>query len=204
MTDQIEQQDLREYPTPDVVVFSFCSLIPANYAEPIGSLQEIGRVNKGNESASGGSMGVVGTVTFVGKSAMVWFGWGDTDQRPLVERDAKSSLKLGNGLPVMGCMSMSTPRSNYSGAMHDGDPPSTQLVGGPSEEDMVLGMQMSTRLAKRTGWPVFVSCGLNAASGEGMEGMGAGTGGMLGQKMAALAEREAGRIILRRRKMVEG
>jgi len=97
MTDQIEQQDLREYPTPDVVVFSFCSLIPANYAEPIGSLQEIGRVNKGNESASGGSMGVVGTVTFVGKSPMVWFGWGDTDQRPLVERDAKSSLKLGNG-----------------------------------------------------------------------------------------------------------
>ena len=247
-----------------------------------------------------GGRGVVGTVTFLGRSALVWFGWGELIEavqegvgigHTVVDSEGSTSIGCGEncprreerliavvqglapshvsvrinrrrsfflyrnpmlrrpffpslifaskinvpsiygrilcsrarnlhsdpplptppqiplGRPIMGCVSLSTPRSKYSGALHNGDPPSSQIVGGPSEEDMVLGMQMSSRLAKRTGWPVFVSCGLNGleapGGAEGLEGFGGGTGGLIGQRMAALAEREVGKIILKRKQDLE-
>jgi len=95
--------------------------------------------------------------------------------------------------------------------------PTTQLLGGSSDEDMQLGHQISARLAKRVGWPVFVSCSFNGWGGDSSWGGGGGSAGGGGQegggdmaspalsagyddgmsrRAAALAEREVSRILL--------
>mmetsp|Transcript_10439 Transcript_10439/g.30678 ORF Transcript_10439/g.30678 Transcript_10439/m.30678 type:complete len:253 (-) Transcript_10439:729-1487(-) len=159
---------------------------------------------------SGVGKGVVGTVTFLGKnSAMVWFGWGDlieengdTGGGEGCRKTVTNNVALGAGLPVMGPLSMATPRNKYSGAFSEKESPSTQLVAASSDEDMVASLQIASRLSSRVGWPVLVSCSLHSDV-AGMEGMGAGRGGSLSQRAAALAEREACRILIRRRKELE-
>ena len=117
----------------------------------------------------------------------------------------------------MGSLALSMPPISRNGrpATLDGVP-TTQLLGGSSEEDMILGHQISARLAKRVGWPIFVSCsfsGWGGDSGDGVAGgaMGGGQEGAdvmtspalsagyddsLQQHAAALAEREVSRILL--------
>jgi hypothetical protein len=96
----------------------------------------------------------------------------------------------------------------------------TQLLGGSSEEDMILGHHISARLAKRIGCPVFLSCSLSGWGGDSGGSVAAGGGGgggggqgvasdmsspalsagyddSLQQHAAALAEREVSRILLR-------
>lgn len=113
----------------------------------------------------------------------------------------------------MGPLALSMPPA----IRNDGRPnpdgvPTTQLLGGSSEEDMILCHQISARLAKRVGWPVFVSCSF---SGWGADSSGGGSSGGAGQDdlmaspalsagyddsaqrhAAALAEREVARILL--------
>ena len=176
--------------------------------------------------AAGGKQGVVGTITFLadGRSAMVWFGWGDLvpssssdgDAAAASEAgDASSTAKVvGSGVPPsMGPILLSYPSaSSAAGA----EPATTQLMGGESEEDMVVGHQMAARLARKVGMPVYVCSSIHStpapSSGGGGGGMGmvgagmmeseapTGFGGSLGQKAAALAEREVGRILLERKR----
>ena len=173
---------------------------------------------------TGSTKGVVGTITLLagGKSAMVWFGWGDLvpssgegdDAAAKDEKeDTPTSKVVGSGVPpAMGPILLSYP-STASG----GEPATTQLMGGESEEDMVVGHQMSARLAQKVGMPVYVCCSIHStpapsAAGGGMGMVGAGMmeseaptgfGGSLGQKAAALAEREVGRILLERNSRME-
>uniref|UniRef100_A0A7S0AS94 Uncharacterized protein n=1 Tax=Minutocellus polymorphus TaxID=265543 RepID=A0A7S0AS94_9STRA len=182
-------------------------------------------------AGTGGKKGVVGTITLLagGRSAMVWFGWGDlvpsssdgdgaaTSQT----EDASSTARVvGSGVPQsMGPVLLSYPRAAAGGA--GAEPATTQLVGGDSEEDMVVGHQMAARLAQKVGMPVYVCCSIHstpapssgggAGGGMGMVGAGmmeseapTGFGGSLGQKAAALAEREVGRILLQRNRNIEG
>jgi len=177
--------------------------------------------------AAGGKQGVVGTITLLadGRSAMVWFGWGDLvpsaggDAAAAAASeagDASSTAKVvGSGVPPsMGPILLSYPStSSAAGA----EPATTQLMGGESEEDMVVGHQMAARLARKVGMPVYVcssihstpvpSSGGGGGGGMGMVGAGmmeseapTGFGGSLGQKAAALAEREVGRILLERKR----
>ena len=176
--------------------------------------------------AAGGKQGVVGTITLLadGRSAMVWFGWGDLvpssssdgDAAAASEAgDASSTAKVvGSGVPPsMGPILLSYPStSSAAGA----EPATTQLMGGESEEDMVVGHQMAARLARKVGMPVYVCSSIHStpapSSGGGGGGMGmvgagmmeseapTGFGGSLGQKAAALAEREVGRILLERKR----
>ena len=63
---------------------------------------------------------------------------------------------------------------------------------------MILGQQISTRLAKRVGWPIFVSCSFNGWGDDS----GSGEAFSLGldvspQLAAAVAEKEVSRILIR-------
>ena len=171
------------------------------------------------QAAGGSKKGVVGTITLLadGRSAMVWFGWGDLvpssssggDAAASEAGDASSSVKVvGSGAPPsMGPILLSYPPTGRSA-----EPATTQLMGGESEEDMVVGHQMAARLARKVGMPVYVCSSIHStpapsSGGGGGSGVGmmeseapTGFGGSLGQKAAALAEREVGRILLERKR----
>ncbi|KAL7460015.1 hypothetical protein ACHAXS_000484 [Conticribra weissflogii] len=121
-------------------------------------------------------------------------------------------VSVGCGKPPMGPIAVSMPLLPQNASKLDGTPTS-QLLGGSSDEDMILGQQISARLAKRVGWPIFVSCSFSGwgsdSGGVGGSAMGNG-GGDIGaldemsarlddampQRVLALAEREVGRILL--------
>ena len=136
--------------------------------------------------------------------------------------EARTHLAL-SGRPPMGSLALSMPPVVRDGksATSNGIPTS-QLLGGSSEEDMILGQQISTRLAKRVGWPIFVSCSFSgwggdsggggaAAGGEGggamdvmsSPSMSSGYDDMLPMKAASLAEKEVARILLEAKGRIE-
>ena len=148
------------------------------------------------------SLGVVGTVTLRGKSAVVWFGWGAAEPCGDGEEQAAAAA-VGCGRPAMGPLALAMPPAVRSGGRRDAAAPTTQLVAGPGEEDMILSQQISSRISRRTDWPVFVSCsvagrgGGMGLGGEESPAMGAGMDDSLPSHAAALAEKEVSRIILR-------
>lgn len=178
----------------------------------------------------GEGTGVVGTITLRGQSAIIWFGWGEietceNDATMIVERSVGEVAHIGDGEfglceliytlividyelhnchltapgnPAMGSLSLSMPppkHINYA-------PPSTQLLGGNSEEDMILGQQVSCRLAKKIGWPIYVSCSFNESGEEGNE---FGLGLDVSPAMAvAVAEKEVAKILLREKERMTG
>jgi len=94
--------------------------------------------------------------------------------------------------------------------MSSGDEaPCSQLIGGANEEEIMMGNSMASRLAKKSGMPVFVSCSLSGVGnlmgvggpggGDGLQGNAFGDEGSLAVHAAALAEKEVGRIILGRK-----
>ena len=72
---------------------------------------------------------------------------------------------------------------------------SSQLIGGESEEDQMLGHQISCRLSKKLNCPVLVSCSLSI--GRGVIGGKYVTDEFIAQRAAAFAEKEIGRVVLR-------
>ena len=135
--------------------------------------------------------------------------------------DGVFSIVVGNGRPPMGLLALSMPPRNVRG-VDATTVSSTQLLGRSSEDDMILGRQVSARLARRVGWPIFVSCSLCGWGGDrGAEG-GVWVGGGVAasssmspaasarydeisqRRAAALAEREASRILLREKEMLSG
>jgi hypothetical protein len=126
--------------------------------------------------------------------AVVWFGWGGiekttcngddydngggvvTTTTTTENKDGVFSIVVGNGRPPMGLLALSMPPRNVRGVDATAVS-STQLLGGSSEDNMILGHQVSVRLACRVGWPIFVSCSLCGWGGDrGAEG-GGGRGG---------------------------
>eukprot|EP00985_Skeletonema_marinoi_P004082 scaffold1801_cov96-Skeletonema_marinoi.AAC.4 len=143
-------------------------------------------------------VGVVGTITLRGQSAIVWFGWGDVERREEEDcdnniRSDNSTVAVGTGRPPLGSLSVSMPPSSRKGPSRM-PTPTSQLVGGSSDEDMMLGQQMSARLAKRIGWPIFVSCSFSDFGQNGVSP--ALAAGFDDDTMpAAMAEKEVTRIL---------
>jgi hypothetical protein len=156
--------------------------------------------------------GVVGTITFLKNSAMVWIGWGalvDAHADADADVDVDSKRISGSGAPRMGPTSVAMPRTKYSGLSSGDEAPCSQMIGGDNEEEVMMGNSMASRLAKKMGWPIFVSCSLGemgnvrTGSGMGMDGLQGnafGDMGSLAVHAAALAEKEVGKIILQRQK----
>mmetsp|Transcript_20084 Transcript_20084/g.41470 ORF Transcript_20084/g.41470 Transcript_20084/m.41470 type:complete len:212 (+) Transcript_20084:94-729(+) len=203
---------MASHPSDDnVQIIPFCVPLPL-HSSPSSPI---------DASASGeiSSFGVVGTITIRGHSAVVWFGWGtieacDDRGSNYISRwnNENGIISVGCGKPPMGPIAVSMPPLPQNASKLDGTPTS-QLLGGNSDEDMILGQQMSARLAKRVGWPIFVSCSFsdlggdigglgggamgNGGSGvESLDAMSAGLDDGMPQRCSALAEREVGRILL--------
>ncbi|KAL7549890.1 hypothetical protein ACHAWF_013140 [Thalassiosira exigua] len=181
----------------NVKVIPFCVPLPSSSSLEAGDQQ----------AAVDPDFGVVGTVTLRGPSAVVWFGWGALEEGEgsdaAVAEDEHGRVSVGTGKPPMGPLALSMPPSIRGGRPVADEVPTSQLLGGLSEEDMILGQQISARLAKRVGWPVFVSCSLGGWGG-GPAGSGAPDAAASArfddsatQRAAALAEREVSRILLR-------
>ena len=106
----------------------------------------------------------------------------------------------------MGPLVVSMPRTNYSSFGNADETACSQLIGGQSEEEMLLGWQMAGRLSKKVGWPVFISTSLvetftNTTAGgsdtSDIDGSLMG-GSMVALQAASYAEKEVARIILDR------
>jgi hypothetical protein len=144
-------------------------------------------------------IGIVGIITIRSSSAVIWFGWGAIEA--VGEQDVVNNCSVGNGRPPMGSLALSMPPYNS----RQNEVSSTQLLGGMSEDDMILGHQISARLAKRIGWPIFVSCsfgGWAGDSGGSVEGgaaipvSSAGYDDSTQRHAIGLAEREISRILM--------
>uniref|UniRef100_A0A7R9ZJP0 Uncharacterized protein n=1 Tax=Craspedostauros australis TaxID=1486917 RepID=A0A7R9ZJP0_9STRA len=104
----------------------------------------------------------------------------------------------------MGNLVVAMPRSNFRGAFSTSsanDLPSSSLIGTDSSEDHILASQMASRLAKRSGRAVFVSCNL-MTGGDGLADAGSSDAWMMGlsqdlvaQRAAAIAEKEIWTIL---------
>lgn len=158
-----------------------------------------------------GNKVIVGTVTFFNKSAMVWIGWGETDEenRPKLQSDnitgEESTTTITNsGIPVMGPMVVAMPRSKYAGIGSEDEAPCSQLISSPNDEEMMLGWQMASRLTRKVGWPIFVSTSLdkNDASLDKVEGMEGFVDSSISYS-AALAEKKVAEIILKKKAEIE-
>lgn len=145
-----------------------------------------------------GGVGVVGTVTLRGQSAIVWFGWGSVERRVEeicddTNNESDNTVTVGTGRPPMGSLSLSMPTRAHGGSSIM-PTPTTQLLGGSSDEDMMLGQQMSARLVKRIGWPIFVSCSFSDFGQNGVSP--ALAAGFDDDTMpAAMAEKEVTKIL---------
>lgn len=141
--------------------------------------------------------GIVGTVTFLNQSAIVWFSWGDLTRSKKNNADKELKEKSPDiqtcGLPVMGHMVVAMPRKRYAGESSSlSSAACSQLLGSNSEEDMMIGSQMAIRLSQYSKWPVYVSCSLSNNESPA----GGHDGALLSQKAAALAERKIRTILL--------
>jgi hypothetical protein len=149
----------------DVRIIPFC--VPLDAADDNNIV--------GGSSSTSSSFRIVGTVTLRGRSAVVWFGLGGikkttcngddyddgggvvTTTTTTENEDGVFAIVVGNGRPPTGLLALSMPPRNFRGVDATAVS-STQLLGGSSKDDMILGHQVSTRLARCVGWPIFVSC----------------------------------------------
>lgn len=231
----------------NVKIIPFCVPLPSSSSFLSADHADASPSSSSNSSAAVDSgFGIVGTITLRGRSAVVWFGWGEIEtvgseeERDIVAKCEDGSSSVGNGeilfllvnihcaghviishamsisgKPPMGSLALSIPPVIRSGRPRLDSVSTTQLMGGSSEEDMILGHHISARLAKRNGCPIFVSCSLSGWGGDSVGSVAAGVGGGQGvasellsspalsagydnslqQHAAALAEREVSRIL---------
>ena len=157
---------------------------------------------------------------------MVWVGWGilindnDVSETSTNERsgenrnntklDVRDETGHGTGMPKMGPMVVAMPRTKYAGFSSGNEAPCSQMIGGENEEEVLMGNSMASRLAKKIGCPIFVSCSLGQIGNIRSKGVGdvadlqenvfGDDMGSLSIHAAALAEKKIGKIILERKK----
>ncbi|KAL3759636.1 hypothetical protein ACHAWU_009783 [Discostella pseudostelligera] len=207
----------------NVKIIPFCAPLPSSSSLLTADHADESLTSSSNGGSVNSGFGIVGTITLRGRSAVVWFGWGEIEsvgseeERDFVVKDNNGVSSVGNGKPPMGSLALSMPPVIRNGRPRLDGVSTTQLLGGSSEEDMILGHHISARLAKRIGCPIFVSCSLSGWGGDSGGSIAAGVGGGQGvasemlsspalsagyddtlqQHAAALAEREVSRIISR-------
>jgi hypothetical protein len=183
--EQVKSQDADEV-SPRIQVLHFAVELPPTALQ--GFDEPAPRV-----PAHAGDVGVVGTITLLNKSAMIWCGWGKMQSN-------NSEKTVARGIPAMGPVVVAMPRTNYKGAFSDAhDSSSSQLIGG-GEDDQMIGGQMASRLSQRLGFPIIVSCSLSSSEGAHMETLFSGLDrASMAQRAAALAEKEVARLLAERK-----
>ena len=72
------------------------------------------------------------------------------------------------------------------------DPSTTKLIGCENQDDEIIARQMGSRLSKRLGIAIFVSCSFEGSPAIAKDGVDEK---MIQHRAAALAEREVYRIL---------
>ena len=133
-----------------------------------------------------GDAGLVGSIILLKNAAMIWIGWGTVDTRPH-QLDSELTVQ-GKGVPHrMGPMVVAFPRVQYQGTA-TGEASTSQLIGGESNEDVVLSQTMAMRLTHSLGYPVYVSCSF-CSSQQNLPWMAGLDVASITQTAAALAEK---------------
>ena len=134
------------------------------------------------------NLGVVGTITLLNQSAIIWFGWGRMAR--------EESRNTGRGVPKLGQVVVAMPRNKYKGAFSDSHESScSQLIGGQEEDQLICG-NMAARLSQKLGYPIIVSGGLCSLQTEQMEPLLSGIDRTTAaQRAAAFTEREVARLL---------
>lgn len=183
LSDQVISQDVEEV-SPRIQVLHFAVGLPPTALR--GFDEPAPRV-----PVHAGDVGVVGTITLLNKSAMIWFGWGRLQNN-------NSEKTVARGIPpTMGPVVVAMPRTDYKGAFSDAhESSSSQLIGG-GEEDQIIGGQMASRLSQSLGFPIIVSCSLSSSEGAAqIETLFSGLDRTsVAQRAAALAEKEVARLL---------
>jgi hypothetical protein len=181
LSEEVKSEDVEEV-SPRIQVLHFAVELPPTALQ--GFDEPAPRV-----PVHAGDVGVVGTITLLNKSAMIWFGWGRIQSN-------NSEKTLARGIPTMGPVVVAMPRTNYKGAFSDAhESSSSQLIGG-GEEDQMIGGQMASRLSQRLGFPVIVSCSLSSSEGAQMETLFSGLDRTsVAQRAAALTEKQVARLL---------
>jgi len=158
----------------------------------------LGTIDENNDAKSS-VVGVVGTITILRTSIMVWIGWSansmDEDEKGMISSigsvtEIKRRDKSNN--PIMGPLAIAMPRTTYN---KNPQQATSQLIGGDSEEDQMLGHQISCRLSKKLNCPVLVSCSLSIS--RNVIGGAFVADEFIAHRAAAFAEKEIGRLVLK-------
>lgn len=129
---------------------------------------------------------IVCQITYMENSAFVWVGWGYM---------ASERVPTKKTLARFGPLVVAFPKRFENGQLA-----SSQLLHSSNEEENadidIIGAQMASRLSKKVGWPIFVSCALGNAAELGM--LVGGVDGVA-QRGACLVEKEIGRRLMIRK-----
>lgn len=138
--------------------------------------------------------GIVGTILLLNrKSVYVWFAWGEPMVSPpsadstISSERTKHSAGKGSDLE-MGPLMIGMPRTIYQGAFSGALEASvSKLVGSADEEEETLARNIASRLSKKLGISVMLSCSLKGCPASAEEGLEAS---IVQARAAAQAERE--------------
>jgi hypothetical protein len=140
--------------------------------------------------------GIVGHVTIMKKSILIWFGWGQVEEVSSQTEAATTTNHDNNNnnssLPAMGPFMVAMPRTNYTGAFATNEAATTKLIGGDNEDEELLCRQMASRLSTKLGIAVFCSSALNASIHHSLQGMVVGGEdlSLIQHRVAALTEKK--------------
>jgi hypothetical protein len=160
-----------------------------------------------NDSSMDG-MGIVGTITVLKTSFIIWFGWGKIEPN---DKDDSTRIGVNHSRTLghvphpseatcrMGQLLIAMPPRHYPGAlgasstMTDALESSTSKLIGSDYDDDMIARPMACRLSQKTSKPVLVSCNLDASH---IQSMGLDPD-VLHARAAALAEQQIWSILQR-------
>ena len=135
---------------------------------------------------------MVGTITVLKTSYIIWFGWGQTQESPEDGRAGVNNSRIvgsnqqqqgGNSNnKAMGQFLVAMPPRKFGSAPAESS--TSKLIGGEHDDDMIA-RAMASRLSQKCGRPVLIGCSLDPAH---IQSMGLDPD-LLHGRAAALAEK---------------
>lgn len=208
ITEVAASSDIMLLPSPRLEVLSFAVSVPAsttmdtlafdddyyeeeeatttNTNDPLAVEPKRKPLKPAINTSSMDGIGMVGTITVLKTSYIIWFGWGQTQDQPLEEREGVNCSRIvgstkGNGLAMGQCLIAMPPRK-FGGTVSESS--TSKLIGGDYDDDMIA-RPMACRLSQKCGRPVLISCSLDPAH---IQSMGLDPD-LLHGRAAALAEK---------------
>jgi Proteasome assembly chaperone 4 len=213
MTSCDETADVMLMPCPKIQVMSFAVAVPAattmdtvsfdddfyldDMDDPVGAaMQEMGITPKPKPKKKPKALcavdpmegiGMVGTITVLKTSILVWFGWGKTTTTTTTDHDATVTTTTtttrdgvnhsrilgsiqGSKSTQMGHLIMAMPPRNYHGnhGTTAAESSTSKLIGSEFQDDETVAKQMACRLSQKCQFPVMVSCHVDPALSQQM------------------------------------